>query len=78
MSISLDEQIRTVEKRVVATNTEMKAAQSRWDDCRAGNLKIALARDVGFLKTLYAQRAANTPVDGVKRPSGQVFFGSPF
>ena len=73
----LDRRIATMEKSVVATKTELKEAQNRWDDWRAGNLKVKLAREVWLLKDLYSQRNANTPGGG-GRPSGQIFFGSNF
>jgi hypothetical protein len=77
VSTDLDSRIATMEKSVVATKTELKGAQDRWDDWRAGNLKVKLAREVWLLKDLYAQRAASKPPGG-DRPSGQVFYGSRF
>jgi hypothetical protein len=72
----LDSRIAALEKSAVATKTDLKEAQDRWDDWRAGNLKVKLAREVGLLKDLYAQRGANQPV-GASR-SSQVFFGGHF
>jgi hypothetical protein len=77
MSASLDEQIAALTRRINTTKTDLKQAQDRWDDWKAGNLKVALARDVGLLRNLDAQRAASRPVDSV-RPSGQVFHGARF
>jgi hypothetical protein len=76
MSASLDEQIAALTRRINTTKTDLKQAQDRWDDWKAGNLKVALARDVGLLRNLDAQRNASRPAD--VRPSGQIFHGSRF
>jgi hypothetical protein len=72
----LDEQIISLERAIVERTSQLKVAQAKWDDWRAGTLRAAIGADQINLHNLKLRRASLAPVE--EKRGSAVFYGSNF
>jgi hypothetical protein len=70
----LDEQITSLERAIVERTSQLKVAQERWEDWKAGTLRAAIGRDQVDLHNLKIRRASLAPAE--EKRSSAVFYGS--
>jgi hypothetical protein len=74
---NLEKDIATVAQRIADREDQRSKAALEGDSYKAVTLASAIANDTALWRSLIERRARERPVDSA-RPSGQVFFGSPF
>jgi hypothetical protein len=72
----LDDQITSLERAIVERTAQLKVAQERWEDWKAGTLRAAIGRDQVTLHNLKIRRSSLEPMLEKKSPA--IFYGSNF
>jgi hypothetical protein len=72
----LNSQIASLEAVIRVRTAALKVAQERWDDWKAGTLRLAIGRDQVDLHNLRIRRSSLAPMQEKRSPA--VFIGSNF
>jgi hypothetical protein len=72
----LDDQITSLERAIVERTAQLKTAQDKWDDWRAGTLRAAIGADQINLHNLRIRRSSLAPMQEKRSPA--IFIGSNF
>lgn len=67
-------QIAALEASITDKSGQLKAAEAKWEDYKAGNLRLAIRYEQTRLHDLKARRASLAPLEA--KQSRAIFYGS--
>jgi hypothetical protein len=70
----LNRDIASLERAIVERTSQLRVAEAKWDDYRAGTLRGAISNDRVMLHNLKLRRSSLAPAE--EKRSSAVFYGS--